>query len=82
PGDRLVVSDPAYFGGTTDKSVGSDALTALVPNAEHVAARDDCGARLIELAEPGDRIVVMGARDDSLTGFAQGLLDALAARNP
>ena len=82
PEDRLIVSDPAYFGGTTDKSVGSDALTARVPHAEHIASRDVCAARLIELAEPGDRIVVMGARDDSLTGFAQGLLDTLAARNP
>ncbi len=82
PGDRLIVSDPAYFGGTTDKSIGSDAITVHVPGAEHIAARDDCGARLIELAEPGDRIVVMGARDDSLTMFARGLLDRLAARNP
>jgi UDP-N-acetylmuramate--alanine ligase len=82
PGDRLIVSDPAYFGGTTDKSVGSDALTAHVPNAEHIALRDDCATRLLDLAESGDRIVVMGARDDSLTSFAQGLLDSLAARNP
>lgn len=82
PEDRLIVSDPAYFGGTTDKSIGSDALTTLVPHAEHIASRDECGARLIELARPGDRIVVMGARDDSLTAFAQGLLDTLAARNP
>jgi UDP-N-acetylmuramate--alanine ligase len=82
PGDRLIVSDPAYFGGTTDKSVGSDALTAHVPNAEHIASRDDCATRLLDLAQSGDRIVVMGARDDSLTSFAQGLLDSLAARNP
>ena len=82
PEDRLIVSDPAYFGGTTDKSISSDALTTLVPHAEHIASRDDCAERLIELARPGDRIVVMGARDDSLTGFAQGLLDTLAARNP
>ncbi len=82
PGDRLIVSDPAFFGGTADKSVGSGALTAHVPGAEHIASRDDCGARLVELARPGDRIVVMGARDDSLTTFARGLLDSLAARNP
>jgi UDP-N-acetylmuramate--alanine ligase len=82
PGDHLIVSDPAYFGGTTDKSVGSDALTAHVPNAEHISLRDLCSTKLLELARPGDRIVVMGARDDSLTTFAQGLLAGLAARNP
>lgn len=82
PGDHLIVSDPAYFGGTTDKSVGSDALTAHVPGAEHIASRDACGERLLNLAQPGDRIVVMGARDDSLTTFARGLLETLAARNP
>ncbi|HTI31901.1 MAG TPA: Mur ligase family protein [Sphingomonas sp.] len=81
PGDHLIVSDPAYFGGTTDKSVGSGALIAHVPGAEHIASRDDCSVRLLELAQPGDRIVVMGARDDSLTSFARGLLDTLAARN-
>jgi len=33
----------------------------------------------LELARPGDRIVVMGARDDSLSFFAAELLDKLGA---
>ncbi len=79
--DRLIVTDPAYFGGTVDRSVGSESLVAAIgARAEHIPARDAAGARLLELARAGDRIVVMGARDDSLTVFAQGLLDALAAR--
>ncbi|MBA3897818.1 MAG: UDP-N-acetylmuramate--alanine ligase [Sphingomonadaceae bacterium] len=77
-GDRLIVSDPAYFGGTTDRSVGSDAFAAMVgAGAEHISARDECGKRLLELAAPGDRIVVMGARDDTLTLFAGELLERL-----
>ena len=77
-GDRLLVSDPAYFGGTVDRSVGADALVAMIgAHAEHIPARTDCGDRLIELAKPGDRIVVMGARDDTLSLFALDLLKRL-----
>ena len=39
--------------------------------------RAACGDKLLELAQPGDRIVVMGARDDTLTLFAAELLDRL-----
>ena len=76
--DILLVSDPAYFGGTVDRSVGADALVAMVgPQAHHIPDRADCGRRLIDLATPGDRIIVMGARDDTLSIFAQSLLDRL-----
>ncbi|MDB5701307.1 MAG: UDP-N-acetylmuramate--alanine ligase [Sphingomonadales bacterium] len=79
PDDRLIVSDPAYFGGTVDRSVGSDALVAMVgAQAEHIAARPEITARLTGLAQSGDRIVVMGARDDTLSTFAAGLLDQLS----
>lgn len=80
PDDRLIVSDPAYFGGTVDRSIGSDTLVRMVgAQAEHIADRPDISARLIALAQPGDRIVVMGARDDTLSTFAAGLLDLLSA---
>ncbi len=46
--------------------------------AEYIPSRMDCGNRILELARPGDRIVVMGARDDALTEFAKELLDRLA----
>jgi UDP-N-acetylmuramate--alanine ligase len=77
--DRLIVSDPAYFGGTVDRSIGSDALVEMVgSHAEHIADRSAISARLAELAKPGDRIIVMGARDDTLSTFAAGLLDLIA----
>ena len=41
------------------------------------ADRAACGDKLIELAEPGDRIVIMGARDDTLSEFAAELLKRL-----
>ena len=76
--DRLLISDPAYFGGTVDRSVGADALVGMIgAQAEHIPDRADCGDRLIKLAQPGDRIIVMGARDDTLSLFAQSMLDRL-----
>jgi UDP-N-acetylmuramate--alanine ligase len=79
-GDRLIVSDPAYFGGTVDRSIGSESLVdAVGVQAEHIASRDACGGRLLAIAQPGDRIVIMGARDDTLSDFAAGLLAALAS---
>lgn len=82
--DILLMPEPAYFGGTVDRSVGSQDLAAdiktLGRHAEALGDRAACGARLLELAEPGDRILVMGARDDTLTTFAQDLLRQLKAR--
>ncbi len=80
PEDHLVICDPAYFGGTTDRTVGSDALVAMVgAQAEYLADRTDGGNRLIAMARPGDRLVVLGARDDTLSVFAGQLLDRLVA---
>ncbi|MBL0924674.1 MAG: UDP-N-acetylmuramate--alanine ligase [Sphingomonadaceae bacterium] len=81
--DRLILCDPVYFGGTVDKSMGSasmaDAVVAAGGRAEHIPSREDCGLRIAELAQPGDRIVIMGARDDTLSAFATGILSAIRA---
>ncbi len=82
--DILLMPEPAYFGGTVDRSVGSADLAAdiraLGRSAEALGDRAACGARLLELAKPGDTILVMGARDDTLTLFAQEILANLKAR--
>jgi UDP-N-acetylmuramate--alanine ligase len=79
--DVLLMPEPVYFGGTTDRSVGSEDIAAGVRAAgraaEALATREACGDRLVELARPGDRIIVMGARDDTLSVFAASLLDRL-----
>lgn len=76
--DHLILCDPVYFGGTVDKSLGSqsitDAVAAAGRNAEYIPTREDCGNRIVALARPGDRIVIMGARDDTLSGFAAEIL--------
>ncbi|HVY84520.1 MAG TPA: Mur ligase family protein [Caulobacterales bacterium] len=81
PDDVLIMPQPAYFGGTVDRSVTSEDIAAGVRAGGRLAmAFDDraqCGARLLELATPGDRIIVMGARDDTLSEFAADLLARL-----
>ena len=84
PDDRLVIPDPAYFGGTTDRAVTSADVVADIGRAgaaaEHIADRQAAADHLVALARPGDRIVVMGARDDTLSELAAGMLAKLAAR--
>jgi UDP-N-acetylmuramate--alanine ligase len=81
PDDVTILCDPVYFGGTVDRSEGSERIVRLIEQAggraEHIAHREDCGARIVELARAGDRVVVMGARDDTLARFAQDLLSRL-----
>jgi len=80
--DVLVMPDPVYYGGTTDRSVTSADIVAGVAKAGRQAfaftERGACGEKLLELARPDDRIVVMGARDDTLSTFASDLLVRLA----
>jgi len=79
--DVLVMPDPVYFGGTVDRSVTSSDIVEGVSEqgraAFAFADRAACGDRLVELARPGDRVVVMGARDDTLSVFAADLLARL-----
>ncbi len=85
PDDITILCDPVYFGGTVDRSVGSERIVALIeaaggpngPTSEHVPARADCANRIAAIARPGDRVVIMGARDDTLTLFAKELLARL-----
>jgi UDP-N-acetylmuramate--alanine ligase len=81
PDDRLYLPDPVYHGGTVERVRGSDWLAEAVSgrerHAEHIAERDEIGDALVAEARPGDRILVMGARDDTLIDFARELLEKL-----
>ena len=80
-GDRLYLPDPVYHGGTVDRSRGSDWLAEAVRvaggDAEHIPERSAVGDRLLAEALPGDRIAILGARDDSLSEFAAELVRRL-----
>ena len=70
--------EPVYFGGTVDRSVGSREIICEIErhgrNAFAFPDRGGCGDALVRLARRGDRIVIMGARDDSLSHFAHEVL--------
>ncbi|MGE5478622.1 MAG: glutamate ligase domain-containing protein [Bacteroidales bacterium] len=79
--DVLVMPEPVYFGGTVDRSVTSrhiaEGIRAQGRSAQDFADRAACGEHLLAQARPGDRIVVMGARDDTLSTFAEELVRRL-----
>ncbi len=83
--DVLIMPDPVYYGGTTDRSVTSEHIASGVRargrEAMAFAERAACGDKLTELAEPGDRIVIMGARDDTLATFAAELVQRLKGKH-
>lgn len=84
PDDLLVLPDPVYHGGTVTREVTSADivadLTAAGRDARHVANRAEAAALLVAEARPGDRIVVMGARDDTLSLLAAEMLESLRAK--
>ena len=79
--DRLYLPDPVYQGGTVERARGSDWLAEQLRSkgrkAEHVPERSAIGDRLVSEARPGDRILIMGARDDTLAEFARDLVERL-----
>jgi UDP-N-acetylmuramate--alanine ligase len=79
--DRLYLPDPVYQGGTVERTRGSDwladAVRAHERHAQHIPERAKIGEALLAEAKPGDRILVMGARDDTLAEFARDLVERL-----
>jgi UDP-N-acetylmuramate--alanine ligase len=82
PGDQLYLPDPVYQGGTVERTRGSDWLADKInaeggDKARHIPDRAAIGEALLGEARPGDRIVIMGARDDTLSEFAAELVSRL-----
>lgn len=79
--DITILCDPVYFGGTVDRSEGSQRIIELIQQAggkaEYLPTREACGKHIANIAQSGDRVVIMGARDDTLTVFASELLAQL-----
>jgi len=82
--DLLFMPEPVYYGGTATRTVSSDDLAADIRargrRATACPTREACGAAIVEAARAGDRVIVMGARDDTLPAFAESLVAALASR--
>lgn len=84
PQDRTWLLEIFYAGGTAVRDFSSADLVRDIAargrTAEFAPSREWLAARLAEVAEPGDLVLIMGARDPSLTTFARDVLAALAAR--
>jgi UDP-N-acetylmuramate--alanine ligase len=84
PNDRLWLLEIFYAGGTAVRDFSAaDLVREIVArgvDAEFAPSRDWLAARVAEVAQPGDLVLVMGARDPSLTAFARATLDRVAAR--
>jgi UDP-N-acetylmuramate--alanine ligase len=83
-GDHVWMPEIFYAGGTADRSISSEDLvrdidTAGVPGT-FVLDRDDLAEQIAASVEEGDRVVVMGARDDSLTDFGRDVLAQISWR--
>jgi len=81
PADRLWLLEVFYAGGTAVRDFSSaDLVREIVErgrDAEFAPARASLAARVAEVAQPGDLVLVMGARDPSLTQLAEDVVAAL-----
>lgn len=76
--DCFVMSDVYYAGGTVNRDIESDVVISAVQktgkNALLIKDRKELPLKLRSMAQPGDVILMMGARDPSLSDFALEVL--------
>ena len=81
PGDRAWLLEVFYAGGTALRDFSSaDLVREIVERdaaAEFAPTREWLAERIAEVAQPGDLVLVMGARDPSLTAFAKSVVAEL-----
>ena len=79
--DILFMPEIFYAGGSVTRDISSKDLIdygkSLNIKAEFYQTRDEIKEILIKIAKPGDRIVIMGARDNSLPDFCKDILKGL-----
>jgi UDP-N-acetylmuramate--alanine ligase len=85
PEDRLWMLEVFYAGGTATRDFSAADIVAEIAargtTAEFAPSRDWLIAKIAEQARPGDLVLVMGARDPSLTELARSVLAALEQSN-
>jgi UDP-N-acetylmuramate--L-alanine ligase len=81
--DRLWLLEIFYAGGTAIRDFSAADIVAEIADrgtkAEFAPSRDWLASRIAEEARQGDLVLVMGARDPSLSQFARSVLATLAA---
>ena len=86
PDDRLWMLEVFYAGGTAQRDFSSADIVADIAArgtlAEFAASREALISRIVTEAREGDVVLVMGARDPSLSAFAKAIVAALAQSAP
>jgi UDP-N-acetylmuramate--alanine ligase len=82
--DRLWMTEPVYYGGSVNRTPIVSKILAQIgsPRANHLDDRAAFAAMMAEEARLGDCVVVMGARDDTLTDVARAIAALIGARAP
>ncbi|MGD9638663.1 MAG: UDP-N-acetylmuramate--L-alanine ligase [Alphaproteobacteria bacterium] len=84
-GDIIVVPEIYYAGGTVDKSISSKLITDEInrqgKEAYFFESRLEAKNFIIETVVDGDVVVVMGARDNTLSDLAKEIFQALTKRS-
>lgn len=79
--DILLMPEIYFSGGTVNRDISSqdlvDYLQSLGKKALFFEKRDDLEKELLRLAKSCDRIVLMGARDNTITDMGYRLLEAI-----
>jgi UDP-N-acetylmuramate--alanine ligase len=83
PEDHLFMLEVFYAGGTATRDFSAADIVAEIAAsgvaAEFAPSREWLAARIAEEALPGDLVLVMGARDPSLSELARAILTRIGA---
>lgn len=81
--DILIMPEIYYAGGTATRSISSrdilDGVAAHGRQTRFFETRPEILPFITQEAQPGDRVIIMGARDDTLSDFAQAILSAISS---
>ena len=84
PEDRLWMLEVFYAGGTATRDFSAADIVAEIgargAAAEFAPSREWLAQRIAHEARPGDLVLVMGARDPSLTALARAILAGVETR--
>jgi UDP-N-acetylmuramate--alanine ligase len=83
PQDRLWMTEPVYYGGSVTRTPIVSQILAQIgaPLASHLDDRAHFVGVIAAEAKAGDAVVIMGARDDTLTDLARDVAKALSERS-
>lgn len=81
PKDQLLMPEVYYAGGTVDRSKTAKDMVKYAAqkniNAHWFQTRTEIKDYILKHVQPEDRVVIMGARDDTLTDFAKEILQSV-----